>query len=59
MGIKELNQLGEVGKRPGQPVYLVDDDNVDLAGADVVQQSLEVGSVSRPTRIAAVIVARL
>ena len=59
MGIEELDQLGEVGQRPRQPVYLVDDDDVDLAGADVVQQPLEVGSVSRPTRIAAVIVARL
>ena len=59
MGIEELDQLGEVGQRPRQPVYLVDDDDVDLAGADVVQQSLEVGSVSRPTRIAAIVIARL
>jgi hypothetical protein len=41
MGIEELDQRGEVGKRSRQPVYLVDDDDVDLAGADVVQQSLE------------------
>ena len=31
-----------------QPVYLVDDDDVDLAGADVVQQLLKVGSVDPP-----------
>jgi hypothetical protein len=36
MGIEELDQLGEVGKRSRQPVYLVDDDDVDLAGTDVV-----------------------
>jgi hypothetical protein len=36
MGIEKLDQLGEVGKRPRQPVYPVDDDDVDLAGADVV-----------------------
>ena len=28
MGIEEFDQLGEVGKRPGQPVHLVDDDDV-------------------------------
>ncbi len=36
MGIEELDQFGEVGKRSRQPVYLVDDDDVDLAGTDVV-----------------------
>ena len=29
--IERLDQLGEVGKRPRQPVDLVDDDHVDLA----------------------------
>jgi hypothetical protein len=45
MGIKKLDQLGEVGKRSRQPVYLIDDDDVDLAGADVVKQSLEIRPV--------------
>jgi hypothetical protein len=45
----ELDQFGEVGKRPRQPVYLVDDDDVDLAGADVRQQPLEVRPVGRST----------
>ena len=49
MGIEELDQFGEVGKRSRQPVYLVDDDDVDLAGADVVQQPLKVRPVGRPT----------
>ena len=43
--IKQLDQLGEVGKRPRQTVYLVDDDDVDLAGADIVQQPLQVRPV--------------
>ena len=30
--IERLDQLGEVGKRPRQPVDLVDDDHVDLFG---------------------------
>ena len=55
MGFEELDQFGEVGKRSRQPVYLIDDDDVDLAGADVVQQPLEVRPVGRPTRIAAIV----
>ena len=32
MLVEELDQLGEVGERPGQPVDLVDDDDVDASG---------------------------
>ena len=35
MGVEQLDQLGEVGQRPGQPVDLVDNDDVDLAGLDL------------------------
>ena len=59
MGIEKLDQLGEVGKRSRQPVHLIDDNDVDLSGTDVVQQPLKVGPVGRPTRVAAVIIARL
>ena len=38
MLIEELDQLGEVGQRSGQPVDLVDDDDVDLAGPNVLQE---------------------
>jgi hypothetical protein len=41
MRVEQLNQFGEVGKRSRQPVYLVDDDDVDLASLDIVQQLLE------------------
>ena len=34
-GVEHLDDLGEVGQRPGQAVDLVDHDDVDLAGADV------------------------
>ena len=40
MGIEELDELGEVGKGPCQPVDLVDHDDVDLAGPNVVQEPL-------------------
>ena len=38
MLIEELDQLREVGERSGQPVYLVDNDDVDPSRANGVQQ---------------------
>ena len=32
MGVEHLDQLGEVGERAGQPIDLVDDDDVDPSG---------------------------
>ena len=34
MDVEELDQLGEVGKRSRQPVYFIDDNDVDLSGRD-------------------------
>jgi hypothetical protein len=62
VGIEKLDQFGEVGKRSRQTVYLVDDDNVDLAGTDVVQQPLEIAefiAVSLRATGDAAVVARL
>ena len=39
MPIEEFDQLGKIGERTGQAIDLVDDDDVDLAGADIVQQT--------------------
>jgi hypothetical protein len=39
-----------------QAVNLVDDDDVDLPGADIVQQSLQVGTVSGAAGVSAVII---
>ena len=41
MLVEDLDDLGEVGQRPGQPVDLVDDHHVDLARAHIRQQPLE------------------
>ena len=41
MLVEQLHQLGEIGQRAGQAVDLVDDDDVDLAVADIVQQPLQ------------------
>jgi hypothetical protein len=42
--IEEFDQLGEVGKRPCQTIDLVDDDDIDLSSANVVQQLLPSGA---------------
>ena len=36
MPVEQLDQFGEVHQRPGQPVDLVDDDDVDLLGPYVL-----------------------
>ena len=57
MGVEQLHQFGKVCQRPRQTVDLVDDDDVDLPGADVIQQLLKVGTVGGPAGVPAVIVA--
>src|SRR6266508_1801872 len=41
MLVEQLDQLGEVGKRPREPVDLVDHHDGDLAGPDIGQQRLQ------------------
>jgi hypothetical protein len=33
--VEDLDNLGKIGERPGQPVDLVDDDGIDLPRRDV------------------------
>ena len=50
--------LGEVEQRAGQPVDLVDDDDVDLPGRDVGEQrACSAGPLHRAARDAAIVVA--
>ena len=58
MGIEQFDQLGEVRQRPCQTVDLVDDDDVNLLGSDVVQQSLQVGAVGRSAGVSAIVIAQ-
>jgi len=44
--IEDLDDLGKIGQRTGQPVDLVDDDRIDATRRDVVKQPLQ----SRPIR---------
>src|SRR3984957_1114063 len=57
MGVEELDQLGEVGERAGQPVDLVDNDHIDPASANVIKELLERWPVHRAAGIAAVVIA--
>ena len=57
MGIEQLDQLGEVRQRPRQTVDLVDNDDIDLPGADIVQQLLKVGTVGGPAGVSAIVIA--
>src|SRR5947209_5591129 len=57
MGIEQLNQLGEIRQRPRQAVDLVDNDDGDLSGADIVQQLLKVRPVGGPAGVPAIVIA--
>ena len=54
--VEQLDQLGEVRQRAGQAVDLVDDDDVDLAGPDVLQQPLQGRAVGIAAREAAIVI---
>ncbi len=40
MRVECLHQLGEIGERARQPIDLVDDDDVDPALADAIEEVL-------------------
>jgi hypothetical protein len=41
MPIEELDELGEVGQRAGQPVDLVDHHHIDKAGLHIGEEPLQ------------------
>lgn len=57
--VEHLDDLGKVGKAAGQPVDLVEEDDVDLASFDIGEQPLKAGPLQIATREAAIIVAIL
>src|ERR1700676_1147571 len=57
MGIEQFNQLGKICQRPRQTIDLVDNDDVNLPGADIVQQLLKVGAVGGPAGVSAIVIA--
>ncbi len=55
MRVERLHQLGEIGERAGQPVDLVDDDDVDPALADAIEEVLQRRPLHGAAGIAAVV----
>src|SRR6266581_3209842 len=45
--VEDLDDLGKIGQRAGQPVDLVDDNNIDPPGRDVGKQPLQSGPIHR------------
>ena len=56
MLIEQLDQLGEVSQRASQAVNLVDDDDVDLSGSQILKQPLQRRAVGVPTGEAAIVI---
>jgi len=46
-GIQDLDDLGKIGDRAGQPVDLVDDQGVDPSRGDIVEQLLQRRPIDR------------
>lgn len=49
--------MDEVGQRPGKPVDLVDDHDIDLAAVDIGEQLLQRRTLQVAARAAAIIIA--
>ena len=54
--VEDLDDLGKIGQRAGQPVDLVDDNNIDPPGRDVGKQPLQSGPIHRGAGEPAVII---
>jgi len=56
MLVEKFDQLGEIGERPGEPVDLVNYDDVNFTGADLGEKLLQGRAVKRrPGKCAVVI----
>ncbi len=57
LGVEEFDQPGKIGERAGQPVHLVDDNDVDPAGSDIGDQVLQGGSLQIAAGEPAIVIA--
>src|SRR5439155_8215239 len=55
--VENLDQPGKIGERSGQPVDLVDDEDVDPAGPDIGEQALQRGALHIAAGESAIIIA--
>ena len=56
MGVERLDQLGEVGERSGQPIDLINDDDVDPSGLNIDEQFLQSRPIHRAAGKSAIVV---
>ena len=56
MGVENVDDLGEISERTRQPVDLVDNDDLNLAGLDVLQKPLQRRPLHRPAGQASVVI---
>src|SRR5215211_7783434 len=57
MLVEDLHQLGEVGERAGEPIDLVDYDDIDPSRPEIGEQALQGGAVEGGAREPAIVVA--
>src|SRR6202040_714590 len=57
LSVEEFDQPGKIGERPGKPVDLVDDHDVDPAGSDIGDQVLQGGSLQIAAGESAIVIA--
>jgi hypothetical protein len=55
--VEKLDQLGEIRQRSGQAVNLIDDDDIDLAGANFGYEVLQGRAVERGAGKRAIVIA--
>ena len=58
MGIEQFDQFGEIGQGARQTIDLIDDNDIDPVGANVIKELLQGRAVSGSAREAAVVIAR-
>jgi len=56
MGIEQFHQLGEIGQGARQPIDLVDDNDIDAVGANVIEELLQGRTVGGSAREAAIVI---
>jgi hypothetical protein len=56
VGVEHLNDFGKIEQGAGEPINLVDHNDVHLRSADVSQKALEGGPFKRSAGIAAIVI---
>ena len=56
MGIEQFDQLGEIGQGARQAIDLVDDNDIDPLGSNVVEQLLQGRAVGGSARESAIVI---